>query len=182
MLPTVLDVRNSAAVDAWVIHTIERFGKLDGAANLAGITGSGLLCGRPTRELDDQDWDLVLGINLTGVKNCVRGELKAMREAEGGSIVNAASVAGLKGDVGASCYAVSKAGVIALTKCAAKEEAPRGIRVNAVAPYVVSLIVSSAGHWLRLEHENADLVQGLHRHTNDGFAGRSTRRGVDQKT
>lgn len=134
ILPTVLDVRNTAAVTAWMTHTIEKFGRLDGAANLAGVIGTSTLNGRTIKNIDDQDWDFVLGVNLTGVKNCVRSELQVMRD--GGSIVNAASSVGLVGFPKSAAYAVSKAGVISLTKTAAKEEGARGIRVNAIAPYV----------------------------------------------
>lgn len=135
VLPVELDVRKPGAVDIWLKDTVDRFGRLDGAANLAGVTPKPAN-GHPIRELDDKDWDTLIAVNLTGLKNCVKSELGLMQS--GASIVNASSVAGLRGQHNYTAYSVTKAGVIALTKCAAKEEGPRGIRINAIAPYVVT--------------------------------------------
>lgn len=130
--PFELDIRKPASLEAWMQAIITKFGRLDGAANLAGITGTPPA--HPVRECDGDDWDLILAVNLTGTKNCVKAQLAVMKE--GASIVNTASVSALKAVPNAAAYAVSKAGVISLTKTVAAEEGKRGIRVNCIAPYV----------------------------------------------
>ena len=85
------------------------------------------------KDVDDDEWDRVININLNGVKNCMRAELRNF-SSEGGSIVNAASVAGLAATPYNSAYAVSKAGVISLTKSVAKETGGDRIRINAISP------------------------------------------------
>ena len=107
-----------------------------GAANLAGVIGKGRKLGTrqgQLKDMEDSEWNRVVNINLNGVKNCMRAELRNMT-LEGGSIVNAASVAGQQGTPFNSAYAVSKAGVITLTKSVAKEVGADKIRINAVAP------------------------------------------------
>ena len=129
--PFILDVRDSASVSAWISAVIVRFGRLDGAANVAGVLANPV-AGIPTRDISDAEWDRVMGVNLTGMKNCLKAELRVMNR--GGSVVNMASVAGFRGMVNGVIYAVTKAGIISLTRCAAKEEGQRGIRVNCIAP------------------------------------------------
>lgn len=100
-----VNVVESGEVAAWLDEAIKQFGKLDGAANLAGIAGS---LGRLRLEdYEDWDWDTVLDVNLKGVFNCVRAELKRMKA--DASIVNASSVAGLRGANMGAAYAASKA-------------------------------------------------------------------------
>ena len=84
--------------------------------------------------MKEKDWDVVMAINLKGTFNCMKHAAKTMMKQRSGSIVNIASVAGTAGNAGQANYSASKAGVIGLTKTAAKELAPRGITVNAVAP------------------------------------------------
>ncbi|KPI38083.1 Levodione [Cyphellophora attinorum] len=128
---TILDVSNSDSVDDWINGTVEYYGHLDGAANIAGIEGdSKVFC--TIAELGNPAWDKVMGVNLNGVFYCLRAQLRVMKK--GGSIVNAASIAGLRGRAGISAYSVSKHGVIGLTRCAAAEAGSQGVRVNAVAP------------------------------------------------
>jgi NAD(P)-dependent dehydrogenase (short-subunit alcohol dehydrogenase family) len=109
----------------------QALGKLDGAANIAGVEGKH---GVFTNFIDmkNEEWDYIISINLTGLMYCLRAELRVMEK--GASIVNAASIAGLMGRPGIGAYSVSKHGVVGLTKTAAKEVGPQGIRVNAVAP------------------------------------------------
>ncbi|KAF2154453.1 hypothetical protein K461DRAFT_327400 [Myriangium duriaei CBS 260.36] len=123
---SVVDVRNSKSVDAWIQATIDKFGKLDGAVNMAGIIRPAV----PVAKLSDDDWENTFAVNAKGVFACLRAELKAMKA--GGSIVSAASVFGQFGAPGNAAYCASKAAVIGLTRTAAKEN--QEIRVNAVCP------------------------------------------------
>ncbi|OAX85479.1 hypothetical protein ACJ72_00158 [Emergomyces africanus] len=144
VLITKVDVTSSAQVNAWISATVEKFGRLDGAANMAGVIGKhhGI---RDLVNQDDEEWDMILRVNLTGMMYCVRAQLRAMMaahredgsaggEEEGiGSIVNAASIQGIMGFGKHAAYSTSKHGIVGLTKSVAKEVAP-GIRVNCIAP------------------------------------------------
>ncbi|KAI9698168.1 MAG: hypothetical protein M1836_004170 [Candelina mexicana] len=133
-LATQVDVRSSSSIKEWLSNTIKEFGKLDGCANLAGVIGPSLGL-KGIAELGDEEWDLIIGVNLTGVFNCLRAELGVI--ADGGSIVNASSIAGLIGMPNNAAYVASKHAVLGLTRTAAKEVGSRGIRVNAIAPGVI---------------------------------------------
>ncbi|OTB05274.1 hypothetical protein M426DRAFT_320088 [Hypoxylon sp. CI-4A] len=126
-----VDVSRRDEVDTWIEGIVEKYGRLDGAANVAGIIGKhhGL---REVVDLDDDEWHKIIAINLTGTMYCLRAELRKM--ADGGSIVNVSSIHGLQGFAKHAAYDASKHGVIGLTKAAAKENGVRDIRVNAVAP------------------------------------------------
>lgn len=133
VITCVVDVRKAESVDAWIEKTVERFGRLDGAANLAGVIGKNL--GKTSiAEQDEDDWNFVLGVNLTGMMHCLRAQMRHIQK--GGSIVNAASIAGQIGRPMSAAYAASKHGVIGLTRTAAKECGKDHTRVNSVAPYV----------------------------------------------
>ncbi|KAM4055509.1 enoyl-(Acyl carrier protein) reductase [Hirsutella rhossiliensis] len=125
---TVVDVTKASQVEAWVASILKQHGKLDGAANVAGMSDSGGLLA----EKSDYDFDFSVNLNLRGVFNCMRAELNSM--CDGASIVNVSSAAGIRGMVGFSLYSAAKHGVNGLTKCAAKEYGPMGIRINAVCP------------------------------------------------
>ncbi|CZR65134.1 related to D-arabinitol 2-dehydrogenase [Phialocephala subalpina] len=133
----IVDVRNRSQVDAWISDTVRTLGPLSGAANIAGVIcpkiGQAFL-----EDESDEDWAFVLDVNLTGVMHCLRAEVKIGEMEEGGAIVNASSVAGLQGRVTAGSYVASKHGVIGLTKTVAKEVGGRGLRVNCIAPGVIS--------------------------------------------
>jgi len=108
---------------------VEQFGSLDILVNNAGITRDGLLI-----RMDEADWNAVLSINLTGVFNGIKAAARQMMKQRSGRIINIASVVGIIGNAGQANYSASKAGVIGLTKTAAREFASRAINVNAVAP------------------------------------------------
>jgi NAD(P)-dependent dehydrogenase (short-subunit alcohol dehydrogenase family) len=133
IITCVVDVRKPESVNAWIEKTMQHFGRLDGAANLAGVIGKNL--GKTAvAETDEDDWNFVLGVNLTGVMHCLRAELRHIEK--GGSIVNAASIAGQIGRPMSAAYAASKHGVIGLTRSAAKEYGKDHTRLNSIAPYV----------------------------------------------
>ena len=123
------DVRNIDDVKALVDTTVKEFGGVDIFVNNAGVTRDGLL-----RRMTEEDWDLVMDINLKGAFNCIKTVARPMMKSKGGSIINIASVVGVMGNAGQANFSASKAGLIGLTKTTAKEFSSRGIRCNAVAP------------------------------------------------
>jgi NAD(P)-dependent dehydrogenase (short-subunit alcohol dehydrogenase family) len=129
----VVDVSKSDQVDAWIAGTIEKFGRIDGAANVAGIeSGPDGRVFKNIVDITNEHWDRIIGVNATGLFYCVRAELRVM--GKGGSIMNVASMAGLMGRPSIAAYSTSKHAAIGLTRTAAKEVGPQGIRVNALAP------------------------------------------------
>ncbi|KAJ4369564.1 hypothetical protein N0V83_005326 [Neocucurbitaria cava] len=142
ILTFVLDVRKPEQVDGWIEETVAKFGKLDGAANIAGVIPKTIGVGG-IAELEAEEWNFVIGVNLTGVMHCLRAQMKAI--SDGGSIVNAASIAGLQGRPNNAAYSASKHGVIGLTKSAAKEIGAKGVRVNSFAPgYIITPMTAAA--------------------------------------
>lgn len=129
VLTFILDVTDYQQVEQVVDKTLDKFKKIDILINNAGITRDALLL-----RMKDEDWDKVLAVNLKGTFNCTKAVAKVMLKQRSGKIVNIASVIGIMGNAGQSNYAASKAGIIGLTKSAAKELASRGINVNAIAP------------------------------------------------
>ncbi|KAA9150020.1 SDR family oxidoreductase [Microbacterium lushaniae] len=123
------DVTVVADTARMVDETVGRFGRLDGAFNNAGLSQSGLL-----HEVSEDDFDRIMAVNVKGVWLCLREQLRVMRAAGSGSIVNTSSIGGYKGNSGLGAYQASKHAVIGLTRAAAHDNGPLGIRVNAVAP------------------------------------------------
>jgi 3-oxoacyl-[acyl-carrier protein] reductase len=107
------------------------YGRIDVAVNNAGLGGD-----TPLAEMTDEQWYRVLDVTLNGTFRCTRAALRHMLTRGSGAIVNNASVIGWRAQAGQAHYAAAKAGVMALTRCAAIEAAPRGVRVNAVAPSI----------------------------------------------
>jgi len=123
------NIGNKEEVEALLRATLDEFGTVDVLVNNAGITRDNLML-----RMSDDDFDDVIDVNLKGVFYLTKAVSKLMFKKRSGKIVNITSVSGVTGNVGQANYAASKAGVIGLTKTVAKELAPRGIQVNAVAP------------------------------------------------
>ena len=126
-----VNVADGTETKAMVDQVIKEWGKVDILVNNAGITRDGLLL-----RMKEEDWNLVLQVNLTGTFNCIKAVLLPMTKQRYGRIVNIASIVGVMGNVGQANYAASKAAVIGLTKTVAREYASRAVTVNAVAPRI----------------------------------------------
>jgi 3-oxoacyl-[acyl-carrier protein] reductase len=124
-----VDVASQEDVQNFFKKIVEECGRVDVLVNNAGITIDTLLV-----RMKEKDWDRVLAINLKGAFHCIQAVAKTMMKQRSGRIINMASVVGVMGNPGQANYVASKAGLIGLTKTAARELAPRGITVNAVAP------------------------------------------------
>jgi len=133
------DVSDPQACETLVSAVLERFGRLDILVNNAGITRDGLLV-----RMSDEDWNAVIGTNLTAAFSLSRAAGKVMMKARAGSIVNVSSVVGIVGNAGQANYAAAKAGLIGLTKSVARELASRGVRANAVAPGFIGTDMTNA--------------------------------------
>jgi 3-oxoacyl-[acyl-carrier protein] reductase len=124
-----VDVTDGKEVDAFFAKIMEETGRVDILVNNAGITKDALLV-----RMKETDWDAVLAVNLKAAFRCSQIAAKTMMKQRSGRIINIASIVGVTGNAGQVNYVASKAGLIGLTKTAAKELAGRGITVNAVAP------------------------------------------------
>ena len=127
--PLAVDVSDTAGVDAAAKGILELAGRVDILVNNAGVTRDNLLM-----RMSEEEWDTVLNTNLKGAFNFTRALSRPFIKQRSGRIINIASVIGLIGNAGQSNYAASKAALIGFTKSVARELAPRGITVNAIAP------------------------------------------------
>ncbi len=133
------NVAASADVTSMMEQVVEKFGRVDILVNNAGITRDGLIL-----RMKDEDWDLVLSINLKGAFLCAKAALKYMTKQRSGTIINIASIVGAMGNAGQANYVASKAGLIGLTKTIAREYANRNITANAVAPGFIETAMTKA--------------------------------------
>lgn len=127
--PVRFDVGDTGATQERIKKIVAEHGRLDILVNNAGITRDGLLA-----TMKEDDWDQVLAINLKGAFTCIKAACRPMMKRRWGRIINIASVVGYAGNPGQANYAASKAGLVGLTRSAAREFATRGITVNGVAP------------------------------------------------
>jgi len=139
VLPLACDVTDEHAVETVVRQTVEEFGSLDIHVNNAGITRDASL-----RKMSLGDFEAVVGVHLKGTWLGVRAASAVMRDAGGGSIVNMSSLSGKSGNPGQTNYSAAKAGIVGVTKAAAKELAHKNVRVNAVQPGLIRTPMTEA--------------------------------------
>jgi 3-oxoacyl-[acyl-carrier protein] reductase len=133
------DVTRAADVDDLVSTAVERFGGLDVMVNNAGITRDATM-----RKMTEEQFDQVISVHLKGTWNGLRSAAAIMRENKRGAIVNMSSLSGKIGLAGQTNYSAAKAGIVGMTKAAAKELAHLGIRVNAIAPGLIRSAMTEA--------------------------------------
>ncbi|MEK6539876.1 MAG: 3-oxoacyl-[acyl-carrier-protein] reductase [Deltaproteobacteria bacterium] len=133
------NIANLQEAEAMADEAVEKLGVVHIMVNNAGITRDALIL-----RMKEEDWDAVINVNLKGVFNCTKAVVKYMSKQRYGRIVNIASIVGEMGNAGQANYSASKAGVIALTKTAAREFATRNITCNAVAPGFIDTAMTQA--------------------------------------
>ncbi len=145
------NVTDSSGIEELFAQVVKEHGGIDTLINNAGITRDNLMI-----RMKEEDWQLVLDINLKGSFICTQKAFKHMMKARKGSIINIASVIGIMGNAGQANYAASKGGLIAFTKSCAKEFASRNVRVNAVAPgFIETEMTATLSDDVRAEYGKA---------------------------
>jgi len=153
ILPVACDIEKSSNVKAMVEEVLGTFGRIDLLVNNAGIIRRGTI-----ETVDEDDWDRVIAVNLKGTFNCCKAVVGTMKRQGSGKIVNVSSIAGKIGDItSAPGYGSSKAGSDALMKTLARQLAPSGIRVNAVAPHAIETEMSA--QWS--EAKRREVIAGI---------------------
>lgn len=151
------NVTDAAGIETLFAEIAAKHGKIDCLINNAGVTRDNLLL-----RMKEEEWSLVLDINLKGSFLCTQKVFKHMMKARKGSIINMASVIGLMGNAGQANYAASKGGLIAFTKSCAKEFASRNIRVNAIAPgFIETEMTATLSPEIRAEYAKVIPLQKM---------------------
>ena len=132
VLPVHCDVTKEADVEAMIAQAVKRFGRVDAVLNVAGIGAGSLIA-----DVSMEDYDRTLDVDLRGVLLGMKYGIRAMLKTGGGVILNWSSIGGLNASPGTGVYSAAKAGVIAITKAAAIEYGPQGIRANAICPGII---------------------------------------------
>lgn len=159
VLTAAVDVRDPVALSEAVTRAVDRFGRIDVVVNNAGIAAPS---GKPVHEIDEDEWALMLDVDLTGAWRLIRAVGKRMCEQRSGSIVNIASTAGLVGYRHFAGYVAAKHGIVGLTKAAALDFAPMKVRVNAVCPGSVRDDAVAEGRMLAEIARALDVTVGEH--------------------
>jgi NAD(P)-dependent dehydrogenase (short-subunit alcohol dehydrogenase family) len=153
VLAMTCDVRDRNQVRAMTEQAAKAYGRLDAAFNNAGINCDGA----PMLETDDEEFDSILDVNLRGIWNCMKAELRQMIAQGSGAIVNCSSIGGMRGSKGRAAYSASKFGVIGLTRAAALDYANTGIRINAVCPGIIGNTPMAT----RVTKNNPDIIKAF---------------------
>lgn len=155
-----VDVRDEAAVDAAVAEVVADYERLDGVVTAAGVAGGG-----PVHAMTSDEWDRVIDVNLKGTFLVAKHALAAMLDQEPiggtrGAVVTIASIEGIEGTAGGSCYNASKGGVVMLTKNMAIDYGRQGIRVNAICPgFIITPMLESVYSTEGMEHIRESYLQ-----------------------